>query len=332
MVFGCALTTAEERGCGVLDTQLTGAQAMGLKPGPIESFLQAARESDSTGVVVLKDGKFVAGFGEKKRVFIYSITKAVTGTAAGRLFTEGKWTNLDAPLEGLLPEFAGDPKGKTTLRQLMSHTSGIQDARDGKGLVLREWNTAKDWLGAAKRQPMQEPPGTVFRYNNQGPALVAAAVERTTGERMDRYLRRTVFAPLCMGETSWLTDRAGHAGGYTGLSISALDLARLGQLILNRGQWGGTRILSEEWVRDSALTASQSVTRNMGLLWFLHWEKEWDMPAVVSHSGDGGQYLMIMPNHGIVAVRLRDRGEGNEREQFGKFAQMVVDAFVKKQQ
>jgi CubicO group peptidase (beta-lactamase class C family) len=69
----------------------------------------------------------------------------------------------------------------------------------------------------------------------------------------------------------------------------------------------------------------------MGLLWFLNWDKGFERPTIVSHSGDGGQYLMVMPNHGIVAVRLRDRGDGGERERFGKFGKLVVESFVLQQ-
>ena len=69
----------------------------------------------------------------------------------GRMFTEGKWNDLDAPISTFLPELANDTKGAVTLRQLMSHTSGIKDARDENGRVLKEWNTAKDWLAGSDR-------------------------------------------------------------------------------------------------------------------------------------------------------------------------------------
>ena len=318
-------------GCEVVPSALASPESVGLKPGPVAALVQAARDADSNGFAVLKDGKLIAGFGEKRPVMSYSVTKAIVGMAAGRLFTEGKWTQLDAPLGTLLPEFAGDPKGEVTLRQLMSHTSGIRDARDAAGHVLKAWNEEKDWIQAARRQPMQEPPGTVFRYNNQGPALVAAAVERASGARLDRFLERTLFEPLCIGGTRWNTDSAGHAAGYTGLSISALNLAKLGQLILNCGQWGSTQVLSEDWVRQSALTSSQPVAKGVGLFWFLDWEPKFPLPVVVYHSGDGGQYLMIFPNHGIVVARLRNSGYASGKQAMGNLGQLIANHLIKEQ-
>lgn len=305
---------------------------IGLKEAPIAALVQAAKEADTDGFAILKDGKLIAAFGERKPYLIYSVTKAVTGMAAGRLFTDGKWTNLDAPLGELLPQFTGDPKGATTMRQLMSHTSGIRDARDANGRVLGEWNGAPDWVAAALRQPMESAPGSVYRYNNLGPTLIAAAVERASGERLDRYLRRTVFDPICLqGKTSWITDAAGHAAGYTGLSISAFDLAKLGQLILNRGRWHSSQILSEDWVKQSALASSQAVNPRVGLLWFLTWNDKFPLPLVVSHSGDGGQNLMIFPNHGIVVARLRRSGIAKGKEGMDDLADLVINALVNQQ-
>lgn len=317
----------------MLPRQPVGAEAAGLKPEPVAELLAAARKAESAGFAVFKDGKYVAGFGETRAVPIYSVTKAVVSLAAGRLFTNGQWKSVDVPIGSLLNEFAADPKGAVTLRQLMSHTSGIRDARNEQGRVLKEWNTAPDWVAAALARPMSgDAPGTAFKYNNQGPALVAAAVERAAGMRLDRFLRRDVFDELCVGKTSWDTDKAGHAAGYTGLSISAFDLAKLGQLVLNRGMWGSQRILSEEWVRQSALEVSQSVAKNVGLLWFMQMEQpRFPLPVMVYHDGDGGQYLAIFPNHGIVVARTIGRGESSDEQAMRNFYQLAAELLIKRQ-
>lgn len=318
--------------CAVLPPTLIDPASLGLKPAPVAALVQSARAAETDGFAVLKDGKLIAAFNEHKPYLIYSVTKPITGLAAGRLFTEGKWTNLDAPLSTLLPAFATDPKGVVTLRQLMSHTSGIADVRDANGRVLKEWNQAKNWVDRALAQPQKEPPGTVYRYNNLGPALVAAAVEHATKERLDRYLRRTVFNPLCIAKnTDWFLSPASQAAGYTGLSISAFDLAKLGQLILNQGRWGTETILSPEWITQSALTPSQKVNEKVGLLWFLNKEPQFPLPVVVFHDGDGGQRLLIFPNHGIVVARLRKSGDANEKQSMGSLGQLVVDALIKEQ-
>ncbi len=321
-------------GCAAAGLLFGATVAAGLKPEPVAELLAAARKAESASFAVFKNGKYVAGFGETKAVPIYSVTKAVVSLAAGRLFTSGQWKNVDVPIGSLLKELADDPKGAVTLRQLMSHTSGIRDARDEQGRVLKEWNTATDWVAAALARPMSgDAPGTAFKYNNQGPVLVAAAVERAAGMRLDRFLRRDIFDPLCGSKTSWETDKAGHAAGYTGLSISAFDLAKLGQLVLNRGMWGSQRILSEEWVSQSALEVSQSVAKNVGLLWFVEMEQpRFPLPLMVYHDGDGGQYLAIFPNHGIVVARTIGRGDSSDEEVMRNFYRLAADLLIKRQQ
>lgn len=124
--------------------------------------------------------------------------------------------------------------------------------------------------------------------------------------RLDKFAERELFAPLCIDDYRWITDRAGHAAGYMGLSLSATSLAKLGQLVLNRGMWNGTRVLSEEWIRMSAFEPSQTVRKSVGLLWFMALQPErFPLPVLIKHDGDGGQELSLFPNHGIVGVRLR---------------------------
>lgn len=264
----------------------------GLQPAQVRALIAKARHAGSEGFVILKDGQYIGGFGENEVRLLYSVTKPITGMAVGRLFTEGKWTDVDAPLASLLPEFARDPKGAVTLRQMMSHTSGIREPK------LPAWNQAADWLTAALRLPLESKPGAVYKYNNVPPQLTAIAVERAAGERMDRFVFRTLFQPLCIENFRWITDRAGYAAGYTGLFLSAYDLAKLGHLVVSRGEWNGERLLSEEWIRQSALEPP-------GLLWFVK-------PDVTYHSGDGGQYLVVFPNHGIVVARVRNGADKME--------------------
>ncbi len=317
--------------CTVLPPTLSSPESLGLQPAPIAELVAAAKAAGTTGFAVLKDGKLIAAFNEHQPVPLYSITKAVTSLAAGRLFTEGKWTSIDAPLSALLPVSPTDPKGAVTLRQLMSHTSGIRDFRDDQDRVLQKWNRARDWPALALTRPIDTPPGTAYKYNNLGPALVAAAIEHTAGQRLDLFLRRTLFEPLCISKLTWETDRSGHAAGYAGLALSAFDLAKLGQLILNRGLWGSRRILSEEWVRQSAFTPSQSVMPAIGLLWFLEGSKDFPLPFVIHHTGDGGQRLYLFPNHNIVVARLRSGAAASDAQSMNNLAQIAADALIRRQ-
>jgi CubicO group peptidase (beta-lactamase class C family) len=287
-------------------------EQVGLSPAGVEQFVAAARQAKSDGLAIFKNGRYVAGFGENKRRELRSVTKAVVGMAAGRLFTEGKFASLDDPLRKYVPALADDPKGAVTLRQLMSHTSGIRDARDASGRVLKSWNDSRDFVAAARALPMENTPGAEYKYNNQGPVWIAEAIERATGERLDKFIARTIFAPLCIKEYDWWRDKTGRPAGYTGLSLSAYDLAKLGQLLLNRGDWNGQRILSEDWVRQSAHVPSQSLNPRIGLFWFLTMQQQFPISTLTHHNGDGYQYLFFFPNHGVVVARVASREDEPE--------------------
>jgi CubicO group peptidase (beta-lactamase class C family) len=314
LAFVCAGSLAAQ--CVI---QTARPEEVGLRPAEVEAFLTAARAANSDGVAIFKNGRYAGGFGESQRRDLRSITKAIVGMAAGRMFTEGKWSNLDAPLRDYVRDLAGDPKGAVTLRQLLSHTSGIRDARNEKG-VLPEWNTARDWLAAAKAQPMEATPGVEYKYNNQGPVWIGAAIEETTGERLDKFLARTLFAPLCISRYDWVKDKTGRPAAYRGLSLSAYDLAKLGQLIVNRGEWFGQRVLSEDWIRQSALQPSQQINPRIGLLWFLRMQPEFPVSAITHHNGDGFQWIAIFPNHQLVVTRV---ARADDRSEF-PFLELAV--------
>lgn len=230
-----------------------------------------------------------------------SLTKVIaTTTAVMKLVEQGK-LRLDAPLVRHLPEFTGDGREKITLRQLLTHHSGLRP-----GL-----SAADDWTGTARAieiactLPPLQPPGQSFRYSDVNFILLGHLVERVSGVPLDRYCAREIFKPLGMKDTGFrrfdpaakpppvpadvgriapteaLADgsllrgivhdptarRMGGVAGHAGLFLTASDLARFSRMLLGGGRLGKVRILRAETVAMMTAVQSPAGSARRGLGW-----------------------------------------------------------------
>lgn len=291
-------------------------------------FLAEVKTSGTQGLVILKDGSPIESFQPGRRVSVQSVTKPFVSLAAGRLWTEGKLKSLDLKVGEVLPELAKDPKGAVTLRHLLSHSSGIRDARDSKGRTLNEFMDAKDVSEFVAKLPLDGPPGQEYKYSNVGVALLSLALERIAGEPLHLYLRRTLLRPMDIQSDEWRLDKRGRSPFYFGLSINAEDLAKIGQLIINDGQWQGQQLLAPDWIRLSTQEPGNTTNPRLGLIWFFQTSTTpGAKPTLIQHTGDGGNYLLIFPKHNLVAVRLRPNS--GKPDPLKDFPNLVVDRFIR---
>ncbi len=244
----------------------------GIKTASLTSLLKRARESQSDALVLLKDGKLVGAwnFGNKTGpIEAMSATKSVVSLAIGALIDDGRIKSLDQPVHEWYPEWKQGAKRRITLRHLLSHTSGLKaDA------VTAEIYNSRDFVKLALTAPLMSPPGSRFFYNNKAVNLISGIVQRAAGERMDWYIRERLFKPLSITGFSWTLDRAGNPHAMAGLQIRAVDLAKIGQLVLDRGVWQGRRVVSARWIQESTGMPGQKLDPSCGLLWWLVRDEE----------------------------------------------------------
>ncbi len=291
-------------------------------------FLTEIKNSGTQALLIVKDGQPVESFQPATRVAVQSVTKPFVSLAAGRLRTEGKLKSLDLKIGEILPELAKDPKAPVTLRHLLSHSSGIRDARDSKGRTLNEFMDTKDVLEYVSKLPIEAPPGQEYKYSNVGVALTSLALERIAGEPLHLYLRRTLLRAMGIQSDEWRLDKRGRSPFYFGLSINAEDLAKIGQLIINDGQWQGKQLLSPEWIKLSTQEPGNTTNPRLGLIWFFQASTTpGAKPAMIQHTGDGGNYLLIFPKYNLVAVRLRPNS--GKPDPLKDFPNLVVDRFIR---
>jgi CubicO group peptidase (beta-lactamase class C family) len=229
-------------------------------------LLGAAERAHSDAVVLWKDGLPAGAWyfgGQPRRIEAMSVTKSVVSLAVGRLITMGTIRSVDEPVHTFYPEWNQEPQSRITLRHLLDHTSGLQNVPD----ATVEIYPSRDFVRLALDAAVTDPPGTRFSYNNKAVNLLAGIVQKASGRQMDRFVAEELFAPLGIRDYAWALDSAGNPHAMAGLSILPEDLAKLGQLVLDRGAWAGRQLIAPEWFNQS-LSPSRANPR-YGLLWWL---------------------------------------------------------------
>lgn len=244
-----------------------------------------------------------------------SVTKSVIAMLVGIAIREGWLDGTDRSIADFLPEYSevfdADPqKREITLRHLLTMTDGFSwddkqpsdPTADGRVMRLDE-----DPVRYILERPVASEPGSRFHYTS-APVLVAGALRHLTGMDADVYARQVLFEPLGIHQSQWGHLKHGFLDADGGLYLRARDLARLGQLVLQKGQWDGQEIIPEWFISESVrwwVHSDQDQT-GYGYYWWLSplpLESGGLAPAgIIQASGYGGQKLIIVPEYDLVVV------------------------------
>jgi len=244
--------------------------ALGLDPAALSALVGAAEKSHSDALILIKDGRVVVEeyFGHRPRpISIMSITKGIVSLAIGALIDEKKIPSVDAPLSTWFPEWGEGPKAKVTLRHVLTHSSGLE--HQGPAKLYAQ----PDRLAYVRQLPLVESPGQRVSYNNEAVELLSGIVRIAAGKPLDVYVKEKFFAPMDIVDFSWDKDSAGNVQTYADLSLSARDLAKIGQWMLDGGRWNGKQLVSSTWIAQS--TSPARADSSIGLLWWVKytWER-----------------------------------------------------------
>lgn len=244
--------------------ELGDAYTEGLDTAAMRLLVERARATNSSALVVLKNGKLVLEWYAHPRqpIEAMSATKSIVSMGLGHLIDQGK-LKLDQPVHTLFPEWKEGRRSSITVHHLMNHTSGLQAE-----VTTEKIYASPDFVQHALKSEIIHEPGRVFFYNNSALNLLAGIAGKAAGEPLDKYLGKSLFAPLGITDFDWTKDQAGNPHGMSGLQIHAVDLAKLGQLMLNRGEWQGKQLLSRTWVEQS-VRPGQPYNPTNALLWWL---------------------------------------------------------------
>ena len=303
------------------------AEKLGMNGAALDALVREASRNDTDALIVLRDGKVVAErtFGRPGGpIHVMSVTKFVASFAVAMLLEDGKLASLDAPLSTWFPEWNEGGRSHVLLRHVLTHTSGIEH-----GATATKLNAERDKVAYVRSLHTTSEPGSVYAYNNEAVALLAGVLAQSAGRPVDDYLRERLFAPLGVKKWTWDRDGAGNTLTYANLALSARDLARIGQLVIDGGAVGTKRLASRDSI--AALGApSTPASDEQGLLWMLLRDESGAAVVGYFHTGWLGQWIVVYPKERTVAVRLRRWKNEQDAErpefQFGGFARRVAAA------
>jgi CubicO group peptidase (beta-lactamase class C family) len=237
-----------------------------------------------------------------------SVSKTVTSVILGIAITRGDFkARLNMPVLKFF-DVAGvknvdDRKRRMTLKNVLTMTTGLDwneelpynDPRNDSSLM----EATDDWVQYVIDKPMAAEPGKVFNYSSGATELLAHIFQMETGQDIDAYGEKYLFAPLGI-KHYWKRTYMGVVDTEGGLYLNGEDLAKIGYLYLHNGTWEGTQIVSEEWVKES-LTPYIDAGANFkyGFKWWLY---QMNGKYAWMGRGFGGQRLMVFPDEDLIAV------------------------------
>ncbi|MCL4264142.1 MAG: beta-lactamase family protein [Anaerolineae bacterium] len=235
---------------------------------------------------------------------VASVTKSVMTTLIGIAVDQGK-LNLDDKMVSFFADrdMANlDPRKEAiTVRDLVSMTSGLQCIRDGmEGDTTIVMQGSPDYVQFALDLPMAAEPGSQFVYCSPAIHLLSPILEQATGMSTLAFAQQYLFEPLGIHDVLWETDPQGYYRGWGDLSLHPQDMARLGLLFLQQGQWEGEQIISRAWVNEAIVP--QSETPDEEEPYGYGWWMAPDIETVYRADGRNGQYIYILPLWNMILV------------------------------
>jgi len=282
-------------------------ESQGVASRSIRDFVAAANASGISwhSFMLLRHGQVVAeGWWKPYQPefvhSLYSLSKSFTSTAIGLLVKEGKLDIHEKVVTFFpddLPATVSDNLKQATVRSLLTMNTG--HAEDTMPKMRASSDT---WVRTYLAQPVEYAPGTHFLYNTGNTYMLGAILYKVTGQTLEEYLRPRLFKPLGFTGYDWEVSPQGlNTAGY-GLRIKTEDIAKLGQLYLQKGKWQGNSILTESWVDEATSKQTESQVNNGD--WSQGYGYQWWRCTHGFYRGDGayGQYCIVMPQYDAVMV------------------------------
>jgi CubicO group peptidase (beta-lactamase class C family) len=275
-------------------------EAQGVSSAAIRAFVETADKQVDTmhSFMLVRHGHVIAeGWWKpespEKPHVLYSLSKSFCSTAVGLAVAEGR-LSIDDPVLKFFPDDApaapSDKLKAMRVRDLLTMATGHQTAP-----VLTAEAT---WVKSFLAHPVEHKPGTHFLYNSPGTYMCSAIVQKLTGQTVNDYLRPRLYEPLGIEGAEWSNSPEGISAGGWGLYLKTEDIAKFGQLFLQRGEWNGKQATSKQVSNGSDPT------------------KDWDQGYGFqfwrcrhgAYRGDGafGQFCIVLPEQDAVIAITAD--------------------------
>lgn len=322
-LFGCAFDGDLKHDLGIAPEALDDGWAIakpsevGLSSRVLDGVQRELLRQDAyrgtLGLLVVKDRKLVfetylRSMEDRDHYHhIQSMTKSVTSLAFGIARGDGDFDSLDLTTGELFPDAVRGldrRKAEITLEDLFTMRSGI--AFDNDVFSVEMWvDKPHDPLRYMLSKPLYADPGKRFYYRDVDPQLVGYALSERTGHSERKLVDERIFRKLGIEDYYWESAEDGTSLAAHGLHLRPRDAAKLGQLLLDRGQWDGATVVPEDWIDEATKEHVTSTTRDRRGTFYPYGYYFWIVPDVgYAAWGHGGQFILVVPAQNLVIVQV----------------------------
>ena len=264
----------EERGIRLIDINtltksLPRAEASAKLAKATDKYLAAVEKAgqDLHSIMIVKDGnvvfeKWMSEGREEVPHILNSVSKTFTSMAVGLAVSEGL-LRIDEKLVDIFPEHCPENPSEylkeVTVEHLLTMTCGHSTDPTYKSWEIKD----SSWIRFFMEYPITHKPGTLYCYNSLGTYVLSAIVQKKTGEKVVDYLFPRLFRPLGINNVSWAESHEGINTGGWGLFLKTEDLAKMGLMILQKGQFNGKQIVPAEWIEAASAAQVPCVPAGM---------------------------------------------------------------------
>jgi len=287
-------------------------ESLGIPSGAIKKMIQCFERLRLPlhSLLILRHGKLAhesywAPYHRERKHRMYSVSKSFVSLAVGIMADEGK-LSLDDPVAKFFPEYARDGAHEYTKRATIRDMLRMADCHDSTTYGFGDDNWVKTWFD----KPPSHPAGSIFSYNTACTNVCCAIVEKLSGMPFIDYLYPCLLTPIGASEgiRCIQSPEGCHSFGGSGVLCTPLDLARVAQLCLNGGEWGGRQLVSKAYIEaatsrqvDNTLTSSGAHDRQG--YGYQIWRTCGNGYAFL---GMGSQYAVCLPDYGMAVIITGD--------------------------
>ncbi len=304
-------------------------EAQGISSESIIHFLDEVEKSGQEfhSLMILRHGNVLAEgwwapYSAEHRQQLYSASKSFTSTAIGFAVSEG-YISVDDPVVQIFPEYAPAEISENLASLKVKHLLSMSVGHEKDSIRILEASPAGvPWEKTFLSIPVVYKPGSQFLYNSGASFMLSAIVKKVTGYTAQEYLHPRLYAPLDIADATWTENFEGINMGASHLRMKTENLAKFGQVYLQKGKWNGKQILPEKWVEQAS--SKQISNGNNDSSWGYGYGYQFWLNPPGGFRADGafGQFSIVFPEQDAVITIT------SESIDTAKTMQMVWDILV----
>lgn len=298
----------------------------------LENFYkEIGNHTDIYGALVIKDDNIIGeyykeGYNQDSIFTLQSCSKSVTSSLIGIAIDKSYIRDVNVPISEYFPEILESNNQnlkEITIWHLLTHTSGL-NMNDTNN--WNEWRISENRVDYILSRGSKSKPGTRFDYSTGNSHLLSVILQKATGMTAYDFGKKYLFEPLGMESVKCGLDPQGYSDGGNGFSMNVYDMAKFGRLFLNKGEWEGKQIISQNWIEESTKVQfdRKAGSANYGYQWWVRTFGSQKYDAYFAQ-GHWGQFIFVIPEINLMVV-FTSHHEGSTN-MYWNFVNEVVSAY-----